>query len=164
MFTSFSLSKSYLIPYEAIKYLKNILQQLQKTQKYKWLQKTNWRNLDYYYCYQMNTDNGILGAFSMFHPQCIYLMADSTMPPQEYFNQRLLGRGKQLKLVYNVCASMIAPTLLHQMYHRYQYVTRGFVLYGLSAIPGIRQLILQPKATEVGNEAEEDIKQVKELE
>jgi len=78
---------------------------------------------------RMNTANGILGSYSMLHPDRVCLAA----------------HARRMKEV-------LVPVLCHELHHHWQYHTFG-LLYVLACIPGIREFTIERTADAVEDAA-----------
>ncbi len=93
----------------------------------------NISQIDFFWCDDMNSKNGKLGCFDYKIPDSLFLM-----PPVD------VGIGS--KELYNAHIKMIAPTIVHELTHMKQYRELGVVKYVLSAIPFIRETLLEKEA------------------
>ena len=163
MFTSISLLKKYRMPFADRQTMFWLLGCLEKRERYAWLQKINWRGCEYFYCYGMTQKNGVMGAYLSLFRNRIYLypgMGDLTL--EDHFAQKALYNAELMKhpATRSTWGCLIASTAVHELYHRYQRLKLGAVLYTLAALPGIRELVLEGAAREYGAMAEKDIDQI----
>lgn len=155
MFTFRALQQSFPVPTISEQEIFRILGQMEKQPKFAWLKKTDWQNCKYRYCYAMNVENGVLGAFSMFHPDTLYIAEDYNSD----FSQPIHKPGIYERILIDL-VRLIAGTIVHELYHRYQYMTMGKILYAVCCLPLVRQVLLEPKATKIGEEADEIIRKM----
>jgi len=79
---------------------------------------------------RMNTANGVLGSYSILHPDRILLASHARMMTE-----------------------VIMPTLCHELHHHWQYHKFG-LLYVLGCIPIIREFVIEKTADAVEDAAE----------
>jgi len=86
------------------------------------LKSINLNQIEFYWCNNMNTNNGILGCFSQFHPNKLFLAQN------KFYKEGLIS------------------TVIHELTHKYQYEKFGFLKYSSLNIPFIRELYLEKEA------------------
>ena len=94
------------------------------------IQAQNLEEITFYWCNDMNDKNGILGAFSQWHPNKIFL-----------------------KPSYHV-KDMLRSTVAHELVHRYQFMEFGAFFYTLFAIPILREFMLEKLANTIEKKAD----------
>jgi hypothetical protein len=105
--------------------------------EFAWLKKIDIQNIYLYWCYKMGLANGIIGCFSLFYPNRIFLS------PQKN------------------CKEFLISTLIHEVYHLYQYEKYGFVLFSLFSLPIIRNVLLERNARYYENVFDEKYSSIK---
>lgn len=163
MFTSIRLLKKFRMPFADRQTMFWLLGCLENRERYAWLKKTGWRGCEYFYCYGMTQENGVTGAYLALFPKRIYLCAGTDGETPEAFFAHAGNYNAKLMChpaLRSTWGGLIADTAVHELYHRYQRLKLGAVLYALAALPGIRQLVLEPSANEYGAMAEKDIERI----
>lgn len=132
MFTILSLFKSKGFTREQHTYLHKLLSQYRKTPQGSWLHDIYLTGFTFKWCEDMNTDNGVLGAFSPLFKYSIFLMPQDTQAQQE---------------LSNFYIQLMFPTVVHQLKHAWQYFYKeGAILYTLKSLPVVRLFTIQPEA------------------
>ena len=96
---------------------------LSELKEFSYLKKFDYERVKFYWHHKMNVDNGILGAFSMLHPNTIFLMYCPS--------------------VIDILMSTITHELLHMYQFKYKYTP---LVYILLQLPIIRNFIIEPEA------------------
>jgi len=78
---------------------------------------------------RMNTANGVLGSYSILHPERVCLAA----------------HGRRMK-------ELLVPVLCRELHHHWQYHTFG-LLYVLACVPGLREITIERTADAVEDAA-----------
>lgn len=126
MFGFRKLKNSYIASAKERALFEQLLQQYAATSDGAWVKELP--GFGIYWCKSMNTANGVLGAFSIFHGNNVFLM------PRENGNNEF----------WQV---QIFPTLVHELKHLHQFRSNP-VLYVICALPGLREAMLEPEARE----------------
>ena len=115
------------------------------------LKKINYKKFIYKWCYNMSTDN-VLGCWSLLMPKSIFLV-----PPE------INNFSKEYQLYNHL--GIIIPTLIHELYHYYQFTTKLTpLLYIICCLPGLRNLIIEPSAYELTDKVSEWIIKIQNIE
>lgn len=156
MFTSLSLIKSYPVPEDDRKTLFYLFSLLENLPQFEWMKLTGWRSVEYFYCYGMNSTNGVMGAYLAFQKNKVFLLSgNGDMSMEEVFAQTPMRKLSDHPALSSTWAGVIAGTAVHELYHRYQRLRFGPVKYLFCSLPGIRQFVLEPDADKYGKQAAE---------
>ena len=142
MFTVFSLMKSKPLSEEEMEWLHKMLAQYSMTLSGLWLQSLPWTRFEFRWCPAMNMDNGIMGCFSLFHPNTIYL--------QPYENADFVIKNPSGRVHW---IEEIFQTIVHELRHAHQWKLSKLE-YIVCGVPGLRQITLEADAEKAGKEAQ----------
>ena len=139
MFTAASLINSRLVSEEEKHRLIALMDAYAKTEKGKFLNYINYRNIDFYWCDEMKDSGGVMGAWLFWLGARVYLLPwnDASTPS---------AKGG------DTWCSLIAPTLVHELCHVWQY-KRSWLLYILSCLPIVRKYTIEKEANVVWKDA-----------
>lgn len=137
MFTSASLINSRLVSEEEKRRLIALMDAYAKTEKGKFLNYINYRNIDFYWCDEMKDSGGVMGAWLCWLGARVYLLPGNTDTPF---------------MKVDTWCSLIAPTLVHELCHVWQY-KRSWWLYILACLPIVRTYTIEKEANVVWKDA-----------
>ena len=137
MFTTFSLVQSVPLTSGQLSRLMHYVTCYSQTREGRWLNDFEFRSIPVEWCYAMEPNDGILGAFSSLTGK-IYLQPEDVDK---------IAHG-------SAWVELLAPTMIHELRHVWQY-TRNKLLYVLCCIPGVRRLTLERDAWRETDPAQE---------
>ena len=138
MFTSFSLLNSRKITPEEERELCYLMDCFSRTSQGAFLRGINYRNIQIYWCDNMQAAAGIMGAWLCWLGNRVYLMPNGTPP--------VLRMDRDPWLI------QIAATFAHELCHVYQY-KRSWWLYILACLPIVRSLTIEAEANVIFQDA-----------
>ena len=101
--------------------------------------------IDFYWCWAMDSDNGVLGAYTPKKKHTIYLQK----PEIVIYNYDVIQQ-----YIVN-----LLPTAVHELTHREQYL-RNPLLYRFLAIPFVREFTIESEARGAEREIEKHIDRI----
>lgn len=101
----------------------------------KFLKEIDYHNLKYMWCYNMTIDT-VTGAWSCAFPNNIYLC-----PPSD---NTVWENDVATKMYHHL--GIVIPTVIHELFHKYQRAMLGFAYYCFCCLPIIRDLTIEPPA------------------
>lgn len=154
MFTIFSCINSEKIEGKALNILKLMIEKYKSTDSGNWMNNININidKLQFYWCNSMTDENNVLGSWSMFLYNKIFIKA--------FDKTSLTGNNQLDKLKYEGHFKLIIPTMLHEIYHRYQCQKLTFPIYALVSFPIIREFTIEPPAYKISDNTYDWIQQL----
>lgn len=152
MFTIFSCFNSELINGKALEILQYMIEKYKCTENGKWMNNIDTSKLKFYWCNDMTDENEVLGSWSMFFYNKIFIKA---------LDKSVLTGNEQIdKLTYEGHFNLIIPTVFHEIYHRYQCQKLTPFLYIVAAFPYIREFTIEPPAYKISDNAYDWLQQL----
>lgn len=144
-FTIFDLLKSEKIPEQELKMMFKYFDDYIDWSDDEWIETLKLQKIKFYWCDSMTDENKVLGAWSFITPNSIYLKAPN--------RTELTGNFYKDKPYWDGHFNLIFPTLLHELYHMYQFKTFTIFLWPFIATPVIREFTIEPPAYKISDEA-----------
>ena len=137
MFTLFDLPNSYEIPEAERQRMFRRVEQFAKLPGNDWLNYINYHGVNLKWANGMNQENGVMGCF-VFATNTIYLQPENVYESSKYSGW----------------AELIAPTLIHELRHKWQY-ERNRIGYILCCLPFLREITIERDAWRITELAQE---------
>jgi len=138
MFWIFSLRNNSKLNSKDDKRIKEYIDMFANTSDGSWLNDIPYNKFKMKWCHAMNLKNGVMGAFTSFAKNTVYLAPDKN--PFMY-------RGENARLIE------IMPTLIHELRHAWQRKKFG-LFYIILAFPFVRERTIEVYADGVYEQAE----------
>ena len=152
MFTIFSCFNSELINGKALEILQYMIEKYKCTENGKWMNNIDTSKLKFYWCNDMTDENEVLGSWSMFFYNKIFIKALD--------KSTLTGNEQIDKLTYEGHFNLIIPTMFHEIYHRYQCQRLTPFLYAIVSFPYLREFTIEPPAYKISDNAYDWLQQL----
>ncbi len=138
MFLLTKLRNNTVLTPKEDKRIKEYVDMYAATEDGAWLKDIPYNSFKLKWCHAMNLDNGVLGAFTSFVKNTVYLA-----PAEHPF----ILHGENVRL------HTIVPTLIHELRHAWQRKKFG-LFYIILTLPYIRQRALEASADKIYDKAE----------
>ena len=145
MFTVFSCFNSEQIDGKALEILQYMIEKYKNTDNGKWMNNINTSQLKFYWCKSMTDENNILGSWTIFLYNKIFIKALN--------KEELTGNEQIDKLKYECYFNLVIPIVFHEIYHRYQCQKLTPLIYAIVSFPLIRESTIEPSAYKVSDNA-----------
>lgn len=146
MFTIFNLLNSEKVPENISNYFFKYLNVYKETKDGNWLKKINLSKIEFYYCFDMTNKNQVFGAYEP-------LIANNKIFIKPFDTQLLCGKKYQDENTIINYIELLIPTVIHELYHKYQSQKFTKILYILLANPIWRQITLENSADDLTDKA-----------
>lgn len=137
MFTLFDLTDSYEIPESERNRMFRRVDQFSKTPSGDWLNAINWRAVNLKWALGMTRKKSVMGCF-VFKSNTIYLQPENVYESTKY----------------SQWPELIAPVLIHELRHKWQYERNKLLYICLCWIPILRKWTLERDCEKIEKAAE----------
>lgn len=145
MFTLFNLLNSEKVTEHERSIILSYISKYSETYNSDWLNKLDLSKINFYWCKDMTDENNVLGAWNPLFYNNIYIKAID--------KSKLTGNTYKDQLVYDFHFGLIIPTILHELYHKYQCSTYTILIYSILALPFWREYTIEPAAYKISDNA-----------
>lgn len=145
MFTLFNLLNSNQVTETERDMIFSYINKYKESSYGNWLNNLNLSNIKFYWCNDMTDQNNILGAWNPLFYNDIYVKSID--------KSKLNGNKFNDQLVYDFHFGLIIPTILHELYHKYQCKKYTLPIYALLAIPLWREYTIEKSAYKISDNA-----------
>lgn len=137
MFTLFDLSDSYEVPESERNRMFRRVNQFAQTENGEWLNAINWRAVNLKWALGMTRKKSVIGCF-VFKSNTIYLQPENVYESTKY----------------SQWVELIAPTLIHELRHKWQYERNMLAYLCLCWLPILRKWTLERDCEKIEKAAE----------
>lgn len=127
MFTLFDLNSAKRFEKDERRVVLKLVNEYYKARKLQWIKDLDIEKCKFFWCFEMDTDNGIIGAYSYLKNDSIFIM-----PPR-------------FKEDYESWLEIVIDTIIHELRHKWQHKKYG-LLYYLLSLPLIRNITIERDA------------------
>ena len=145
MFTLFNLFNSEKVTEYERTIILSYISKYKETKDSEWIHNLDLSKINFYWCKDMIDKNNILGAWNPLFYNNIYIKSID--------KSKLTGNTYNDELVYDFHFGLVIPTILHELYHKYQCSKYTLLIYALLALPFWREYTIEPNAYKISDDA-----------